>query len=138
MTCVAGRLSKVSVSDDGGTTYQNVGLLVDATLSGEVDELECTSHDSSTREFVPNFFSATMDLSMRWCDTDLGQVIITESVFPTTSVIKVQFDLPQGSGYTRFEADAFVTSYSASGPLDDIAALEISVRLSDIVKTVQP
>ena len=47
MSCIPGRLSRVQASFDNGVSYNNLGGIVDVTLNGNVDELECTSHDSN-------------------------------------------------------------------------------------------
>lgn len=136
MGCIAGRLSRVNISGDNGTTFLNLGGIVDATLNGNVDELECTSHDSGgVREYEPNFFDATMDLTMRWDEDDLGQVVLESTLLPTPTTFKVQFYLEGKTGRRRYDADAFITSFSPSGPLDDTASLDVSLRLSRLVAT---
>lgn len=120
MACVAGRLSRAEISVDNGVTYKNLGGLVDATLNFNIDELECTTHDSNgVREYIPNHQDATADFTMRWDETDPGQVDLLNSIFPSPTSIKIRFYLEAVSGRTRFEADAFATSWAPSGPLDD-------------------
>ena len=43
-----------------------------------------------------------------------------------------------GAGFLRFDAGAFPTTFSPSGPLDDAAGLDLTLRLSNLVKTNQP
>lgn len=138
MACVPGRLSRVQISLDNGATYQNLGGIVDASLAGSVDELECTDHDSITREYIPNFFEATMDISLRWDEDEPGQVALESTVFPSTSPFKLYFLLENASGRRRYEADAFVTSWNPSGPLDDTAGLDVSLRLSNVLTGTVP
>lgn len=134
MACVAGRLSRAEISTDNGATYLNLGGLVDATLNFNVDELECTTHDSNgVREYIPNHQDATADFTMRWDETDPGQVALTGTIFPSPTSFKIRFYLENVTGRTRFEADAFATSYSPSGPLDDTAGLDVSLRLSGTI-----
>ncbi|HET6494869.1 MAG TPA: hypothetical protein VFH61_05840 [Thermoleophilia bacterium] len=133
MSCIPGRLSRVQASYDGGSTYANLGGIVDANLNGNVDELECTTHDSNgVRAYLPNHIDFTMDLTMRWDEDELGQVDLLGTLSPPTS-FKLYFFLENVTGRTRFQADAFITSYSPSGPLDDTASLDVSLRLSAVV-----
>lgn len=130
---IAGRLSRVQVSYDAGSTYNNLGGVVDATLNGNVDELECTSHDSNgVREYIPNHIDFTMDVTMRWDETDSTQDGLINTLIPAPTSFKVYFMLENVAGKRRFEADAFLTSFSPSGPLDDTAGLDVSLRLSNV------
>jgi len=143
MSCVAGRYGRIQIRKKGVGSFVNLGLIVDMSLSGNVDELECTSHDSSTREFVPNFFDATMDVSCRYCATDAGQIIIFDNSIVAPAILEIQFDLPGTlsapiTGDLRFAADAFATSPSWEAPLDDTLMFNTTFRLSDVVKTTVP
>ena len=139
MACIAGRVSRVEVSYDGGSTYNNLGGIVDVTLNGNVDELECTTHDSNgIREYIPNHLDFTMDMTMRWDETDAAQNGLVDTLIPSPASFKVYFMLEQTSGRRRFEADAFITSFSPSGPLDDTAGLDVSLRLSAVSISVVP
>ena len=134
---IAGRKSLLKVSDDGGTTYQTVGGAVDISLAINVDELECTSHDSNgAREYIPNHHDVTADISARWIDGDAGQDILLDSVFAKT-VILFEFTMETLSGKKIFSGSCFPTSTSPSGPLDDTGSLDITLRCSAVVKSVQ-
>ncbi len=138
MSCTPGRLARIEVSFDGGTTYENLGRVVDPSVAGNVDELECTSHDSpGVREYVPNFRDETLDASMRWDEDSLAQRRLLDTIYPSPTSFKVRFMLEKAVGRLMFEADCFVTSYSPSGPLDDTASMDISLRLSGTSLTTQ-
>ena len=139
MSAIPGRVGRVNASFDNGATYIAIGGLVDATLNGNVDELETTTHDSDgSREYIPNFHDETMDLTMRWDEEDPGQASLISSTFPTPTSFKVRFIMQQQSGKRRFDADAFITSFSPAQPLDDTASFDLSLRLSGTVATTQP
>jgi predicted secreted protein len=139
MTCIAGRLSRLKASYDGGSTYNTINGLVDATLNGSVDELECTSHDSNgIREFIPNHLDFTLDANFRWDEEDATQAALIDTLVPFPTTFKVRFMLQDVAGKRMFQADAFLTSYSPSGPLDDTAGLDASMRLSAVSITVVP
>ena len=139
MAAIAGRVGRVQVSFDNGATYLNLGGLVDATLNGNVDELETTTHDSGgARSYISNFHDETMDCTMRWDETDAGQSGLLRTVFPSPTEFKVKYRMEVASGKVEFLADAFVTSYSPAMPLDDTASFDISMRLSGTTQSVQP
>lgn len=139
MSCIAGRLAKVQISVDGGVTYANLGGLVDGSMNGTVDSLECTDHDSGgVREHLPNFFDATMDLTLRWDEDEPVQVLLEATVFPAPTTFKIYFYLEGTAGRRRYEADAFVTDWTPSAPLDDVAGLDVALQLSSVVLGVVP
>lgn len=135
---IPGRLSKLLVSDDGGTTYTNVGGQVDINLKIKIDDLEVTSHDDNgARTYIPNHHDVTGDMSGRWMDGDPGQEILLQSAFQKTSVLfKLTFQ--SVTGKKLFTGSLFPTSADPAGPLDDAAKLDISVRISGLTMGVQP
>lgn len=139
MAAIPGRIGRVQLSTDNGATYINVGGLVDGTLNINVDELEVTTHDSGgSREYLPNFRDETLDLTLRWDETDAGQDALLNANFPTTTTFKVRFLMQQQAGRKQFDADAFLTTGTVAQPLDDTASFDVSMRLSGTIVTVQP
>jgi len=137
MSCIPGRLSRVQI--DVGAGYNNLGGLVDVSLSGNVDELECTSHDDDgIRKYIPNHLDFTMDMTLRWDEDEPQQVQLLNTLVPSPSTFALYFFLEDVAGRRRFEADAFITSYSPSGPLDDTAGLDCTLRLSNVVISTVP
>ena len=139
MGCISGRLAKSDVSSDNFVVEDlNLGSIVDATLNINIDELECTTHDDNgARVYIPNHHDATADYSLRWDEDDAGQSMILDAVF-AKSVFNIRMRMQTGSGFLRFDAGAFATTFSPSGPLDDAAGLDLTLRLSNLVRTVQP
>ena len=139
MTCIAGRVSRLKASFDGGATYASLVGLVDATLNGSVSELDCTSHDDNgNTHFIPGNVEWTLDASFRWEEEDPTQTALTSTIGPPTTSFKVRFMLQDISGKRMFQADAFLTSYSPSGPNDDVAGLDTTMRLSGMSVTFVP
>jgi predicted secreted protein len=139
MTCIAGRVSRLKASYDGGATYNTIASLVDATLNGSVSELECTNHDSDgIAEFIPGNLDFTLDASYRWDEEDPTQAALLNTLVPSPTSFKVRFMLQDTTGKRMFQADAFLTSYSPSGPNDDVAGLDTSMRLSNVSITTVP
>lgn len=138
MACIAGRLMKIEVSEDGGSSWENLGGLVDATLNLNIDELECTSHDDNgARSYIPNHHDATVDFSSRYDEADDGQDIIIDAAFAKT-VLDFRVYMQVSSGLRRFDAEGFATSLAMAGPLDDTANLDGTIRLSGLTATTQP
>lgn len=138
MACIPGRLSRLKVSFDNGATFANLGALVDATLNLNVDELECTTHDSNgIRAFIPNHTDATIDGVTRWDEDDPQQVQLLFTLFPNPSEFKIQFMMEELAGRRRFDADAFLTNLSPTTPLDGTVDADFAMRLSNIVLAVQ-
>lgn len=137
MSAIAGRISTLEVSTDGGTSYDPVGKLVDATLNLNVDELECTTHDSAgAREYLPNHHDATLDGTLRWDQDDVGQGVILDKAFDKT-LAKYRFRIETGTGRLEFVADGFATTYSPGTPLDDTTNIDFTIRLSGLTKGTQ-
>lgn len=141
MVCIPGRLAVLRVSDDNGTTWETYGGIVDVTMNVNVDELECTSHDSAgKREYIPNHDDVTLDVTGRWLDGDAGQDIVLTAVFGKTTFL-FQFDMNGGAagagetGTKRYSGSAFATSVSPSGPLDDTGSMDVTFRCSTVVQS---
>lgn len=134
---IPGRLAKLELSPDGGTTFENLGGIVDVTMNLNVDELETTTHDSNgVREYLPNHSDVTWDVSCRWMDGDPGQEILMVAVFAHT-VFPLRFYMEVVSGRKRFDGNGFATSASPAGPLDDTGSLDVSIRGSGVSMTQQ-
>lgn len=139
MACIPGRLSRVQVSFDNGTSYANLGGIVDASLNGNVDELEVTSHDSDgIREYCPNHLDYTMDLTLRYDEEEPSQNDLLNTLFPSPISFKLFFLIENATGRRRFEADAFITTDTISTPLDDTTNIDVSLRLSKVRLGVVP
>lgn len=137
MVCIPGRLAKLEISDDGGTTYENYGGIVDITMNITVDELECTTHDSNgSREYIPNHDDVTLDVSGRWLDGDPGQEIALAAIFGKTTFL-FRFTMETLAGKKKYEGSAFATSANPAGPLDDTGSMDVTLRCSSVVQGTQ-
>jgi len=79
-----------------------------------------------------------MDMTLRWDEDEPQQVQLLNTLVPSPSTFALYFFLEDVAGRRRFEADAFITSYSPSGPLDDTAGLDCTLRLSNVVISTVP
>jgi len=127
--------------------------LVDASLSGNVDELETTVHNTdgtyalttvdhqTARQYIPNFHDETMDLTLRYDEEDQCQRNLMFCAFESKLFWFWYF--PDGPGFNAGTAgtrlwmgSSFITSFSPGTPLDDVATLDLSLRLSGTIMVV--
>lgn len=135
--CVPGRLAKLKVSSDGGSVFQIFGGIIDISMPINIDELECTTHDSNgAREYQPNHHDVTMDITGRWLDGDPGQEIVMGSVFDKT-VFAFEYTQQSVVGKKLYTGTAFPTTTTPAGPLDDTAGLDVTLRCSGVLQKVQ-
>lgn len=137
MTCIPGRLATLYINALEGTLgpLTEVGGIVDITMNLNVDELECTSHDSNgAREYIPNHHDVTLDVSCRWNEADTAQGYMLDAVFAKTSfdfVFRMKDD--HTTPLKEFKGTAFATTFSPSGPLDDTGSLDVTLRCSGVI-----
>ena len=135
--------------------------LVDTTLNGNVDELETTVHNTggsyvlpvppplvdhnTARQYIPNFHDETLDLTLRYDEEDPCQRNILYAAMGSN--LFWYWFFPDGPGFmgavpasdTRaFFGAAFSTSFSPGAPLDDVATLDLTLRLSGTIMEVTP
>lgn len=138
MAKIAGRLSTLEVSADGGSTYYEVKGAVDLKLNGSQAELKSTSHDSGQfEEYEPGRKDMTMDVSCRFNQDDAGQAIVKDAYF-SASKIDIRFRMETNTGREQYTAKAFPSSLGPSGPDDDIASIDFTLRISGpLTKSLQ-
>lgn len=139
MSKIVGRLSRLAISTDGGTTYTEINGIIDATLNLSQAEIGSTSHDSGDfEEFLIGRKDGTIDFGLRFDEADPGQDKLQDSLFAGT-LADYRFRMEVASGKDEYKARGLVTSITPSGPNDDAAGMDASVRLTGtITKTAQP
>ena len=135
--CIPGRFAKLEISGDGGLSYVNFGGIVDVTLNINIDELECTTHDSDgVRDYMPNHSDFGLETSCRWEDGDPGQEIVQDAI-DNKGTLLFKFYMQRGAGKKVWEGSCFPTTGDVSGPLDDTAGFDVNFRCSGVSRTVQ-
>ena len=136
-----GRLTKVRYTTDIVTAhpmtptpaYVDLLNIVDASLNLEQSELEVTSHDDGAwQAYLAGRKGGTMDISMRYDDADTSQDAMRTSFFAGIT-LRWQFRLDTGTGIEQYTFLGFITSIKPSGPNNDPAAYDISVRIAGSV-----
>lgn len=138
MSCIPGYLAELDVSPDNGATFLTLDSLVDGSVNGNVDELECTTHASKgVRRYIPGHRDETMDITMRWDEDDPALILVLDSVFPSPTTFMVMWLMERRVGRRVYRGDAFLTSHSPNANLDDVAGLDTSMRLSGTTLEIQ-
>lgn len=137
MAKIAGKLQTLEIDDGGG--FVTINGIVDATLNGEVDQLDSTTHDNvNSRTFIPNRFSGTIDGTLKWDEADAGQVDVMDSFLNKTTV-SYRFRMQTGTGFYEFTASGNVNTFNASGPNDDVAEIAFTIQITgDLTRATQP
>ncbi len=138
MSKIAGRLQKLAISTDGGSTYTDINGIVDADLAMENAELDTTTHDdTNSRSYIYGRFSGTINATLKWDDADTGQDTLITS-FLNKTILDYRFRMETLVGAQEYESQGLVTALNPSGPNDDVAEMPVTIRLTgDITKAAQ-
>ena len=130
MPKIAGRISTIEISTDGGSTFHEVKGASDVTLSGNQAELTTTSHDSGQfEEYIPGRKDFTIDLGLRYDEADPGQDLLMDSFYSGTTV-DWRFRMQVGTGLDQYLCKGFCSSLSPAGPNDDVASMDATIRVT--------
>lgn len=138
MAILQGQVSKLMVSDDGGTTYTAVGQRVDMTLNLNKAEIDASHMDTQGwSEYLEGRKDATIDFTVRYDEADAGQIMLIDSYFDDT-VLDFKFMLKEEAGANAYTASGFVTSLSPAPSDGSPTDMSGSIRLTGAVtKTAQ-
>lgn len=131
MAAILGRKGTIYVSDDDGSSYFEIGKLVDATLSMETEETDTTSHDSDgDRESLPNHRAKEISGNVIYDEASVGQDMLLDAQAVGT-VLKVKYQ-PEDTtvGVREFISDCYVTSWEHGQPLEDSETMDFSLRFT--------
>jgi predicted secreted protein len=127
-SAIAGFNAQVSLSVDGGTSYQVIGEGRDATLSISQNEIEATSFDSGGwSEYIPGLKEWNVDIEALHVPTNVGQENLYEALVDGAK-IKIKLLPKTGTGNIGYKGDAFVTSWEINPTPDDAVSVSVSFR----------
>lgn len=127
-SAIAGFNAQVSVSVDGGTSYQVIGEARDATLNISQNEIEATSFSSAGwSEYIPGLKEWSVDVEALYIPTNIGQENLFEALVDGAQ-IKIKLLPKTGTGNLGYQGDAFVTSWEINPTPDDAVAVSVSFR----------
>lgn len=133
MALVEGQVSKLYVSEDGGTTFVPVAKRVDMTLNLNKGEIDASHMDTGGwSEYLEGRKDATIDFTCRYDEEDAGQGILIDNYFEG-GTIKVKFLLKEEIGANEYVADGFVTSLSPAPSDGSPTDMSGSIRLTGVV-----
>ena len=127
MAFIEGRISTVSCNS------QNVGGLTEASMTLGASEIETTTHGSSTfKSFIAGRKDCTVSLSCLFDDSDAGQeqLISSWNFNGSGTVVSYVFVMGSGGSYDQYTCDGIITDLSYGTPNDDVATLDVSIRLT--------
>ena len=134
MSRIAGRVSRVKTSTNSGSSYTYINGIADCSLSVSVKAINTTSHDDGDFEtFMMGRKSLTMDLKLRWDESDPGQIALLNSWISTNTMNLYKFRMQEGAGFYEFTGTGLITKWNPSGPNDDVASVDVSIQLSGTV-----
>lgn len=127
-SAIAGFTARVSISADGGTSYQVVGEARDATLSISQNEIDATSFDSNGwSEFIPGLKEWSVDIEALYIPTNVAQENLFEALVEGTT-LKIKLLPKTGTGNIGYEGGVFVSSWEINPTTDDAIAVSVSFR----------
>jgi predicted secreted protein len=125
---ISGFSAKVSISVDGGTTFELIGEARDATLAISQNEIEATSFDSNGwSEYIPGLKEWSVDIEALYIPYNIGQENLYEALVDS-ALLQIKL-LPQNSsGATGYKGDVFITSWEINPTPDDAITVSVSFR----------
>lgn len=127
---VKGRDETLAVSTDG-SSYTDVGGLVDVSYSGSADTIDVTDNDSAGwKEHLDGEKSVSISITANWdeADTGLGMIL---TAFSGGSTLYVRHrPRGDGSGYKEFIGSGTITSFEESQSHDGKAEVSAEWQLS--------
>jgi predicted secreted protein len=127
-SAIAGFNARVSISIDGGTSFQLIGEARDATLSISQNEIEATSFDSAGwSEYIPGLKEWSVDVEALYIPTNVGQENLFEALVDGT-LLKIKLLPKTGTGNLGYEGDVFVSSWEINPTPDDAVSVSVSFR----------
>lgn len=124
-----GYLGVLSISTDGGTTYNPIGELTDVTLKFAQKMLDATSHASAgAEEFVPGNSGWTGTAKALSVFADTAQAALA-GVLSGKTKCKFRFD-PVGTntGKPRREGFGYISDWQEDQPNTNLVALSLSIQ----------
>jgi predicted secreted protein len=132
---IAGFNARVSVSVDGGTSYQVIGEARDATLSISQNEIEATSFDSAGwSEYIPGLKEWSVEVEALYIPTNVAQENLFDALV-NGATLKIKLLPKTGTGNTGYEGDVFVSSWEINPTPDDAVSVSVSFRGTGVLET---
>lgn len=130
MAKTKGRLATLEVSTDGGSTFTTVGCGRDITVNLETSEINSTCRDDGAWEaYLPNRNSGSVDLNVLWDESNSGLSTVKDAWLAQTEY-DYRFRFQTSAGLLEYEFAAFVTNFTWNAPSDDIANVDLTLRIN--------
>lgn len=133
-TPIAGKVSKLEVSSDAGTTWIPVLGRVDMGLNLNKSEIDASHMDADDwASYLQGRKDGTIDFSLRYIEDDEGQAALIENYFAskdTETDLDIRFRLQELTGANEFTGKAFVNSLTITAADEAPSDMNGSLRIN--------
>ncbi len=128
-----GKATYLQIIHTGASTWVMSSGLDDIGFDREADTAEVTTFGDNDRNFLPGLRGGSFSLSGHWASTYESRI---GSMLGSTAVVTLKFG-PQGSvASSPFRtANALLTSYTVSNPVDDKVSMSLNFQVTGAVTT---
>ena len=125
---IPGFNAKIFSSSDGGSTFQQIAEMTDATLNVEKDPIEVTSFDSAGwREFIDGLKVWSLSGEANFKSNDQSQTDLYNALVDGTTV-KIRVRPKQLSGEPEWEGTGEVINFSVEMALDSAVNVPLEIQ----------
>lgn len=125
---IPGFKGNLSISNDGGTTYQTIAEMREATLTISQEELEASSFSSDGwMEYIPGLKEWELETEGIYLLADAGQDQLYDALVQGETV-KVRLFPNDEDGNQGYEGEGFITSWEVNNAVDDVVSLSATLR----------
>jgi hypothetical protein len=129
----AGRVAKLYLSEDGGSTYTEVECTRDMTMGLEKAELTSTSRgDGDWESYIQGRKSGTIEVNQLWNEDNAQLLAIVDAYYNDTE-LDFRWVFEAGVGKPQYDASCFVMSLSKGAPNDDVSTVDYTLRINGAV-----
>ncbi|MFD1397685.1 phage tail tube protein [Kroppenstedtia eburnea] len=125
---IPGFKGSLSISNDGGTKYQRIAEMREATLTISQEELEASSFSSNGwMEYIPGLKEWELEAEGIYLLDDAGQDQLYNALV-RGGTVRVRL-FPNDDGDSEgYEGSAFITSWEVSNAVDDVVSISATLR----------
>lgn len=130
-----GRLGKVQISTDAGSSWQDIGGITEASLKGTKGKINTSDHDSADfEEYIQGRKDLSIDLTCNYDTANAAQMALVTNWYADGVNFLIRFS-PAGTaaGTPMKQASGFVETLEEGDPNDAQATLTATIQLTGSV-----
>jgi predicted secreted protein len=136
---VQGYKGTIRISTDG-VTYNSFAEVRDIEVTGQVDMIDATSHDSSgAKEFIPGLSEWSGTIGALYIETNATQNTVRDALLGKTKLY-LEFR-PHGAvtGKYQYKGECYIKNWKPTSPNSDAAMVNIEMQgTGTLTPTLQP